>query len=54
MKAMVAQNQTCFLKFQRILIATIVTPRTMQTVSPISALPKKTKTRNTGIKWPLF
>ncbi len=40
MKAMLAQNQTCFLKFQRILMANIIIPKTIKSVSPISALPR--------------
>ena len=37
--AIIAQNQICFLKFQRILMATAITPRTITTANPTSSLP---------------
>ena len=48
MNVIVAQNQTCFLKFQRILTANIIIAKTIQAVNPISALPRKIKSKNTG------
>ena len=46
--AMIAQNQMCLLKSQWSLMANIVIPKTMKTVSPISALPSQRKSKNKG------
>jgi hypothetical protein len=45
---MIAQNQMCFLKFQRILMAKSITHDTMYAARPASALLNKVKRRNTG------
>ena len=45
---MIAQNQTCFLKCQRILMAMIISPNTMQAANAISALARRVMTKNTG------
>ena len=51
-KAMITQNQTRFLKCQRILIANMTIPKTMHAANAISALLRKVMRKNTGAKMP--
>jgi len=45
---MIAQNQTCLLKYQWSLMAKSITASTMQAARPASALYKRVKRKNTG------
>jgi hypothetical protein len=48
MNPMTAQNQRCFLKCQRSLIAKMITPKIMTAANAISALLRKVMRKNTG------
>jgi len=48
MNPMTAQNQRCFLKCQRSLIAKVIIPKIMTAANAISALLRKVIRKNTG------
>ena len=48
MNTMTTQNQRCFLKYHRSLIAKMIIPKTMTAANAISALLRKVMRKNTG------